>query len=384
MNEVQPIGSEFGLTPEIKANQKIYFEYFDKDYSQTLAIHFGEFLMAYYFRARVIGLDELPERSNPDRPLIYISNHSGMAFPWDGMMMTARFLREAGYDWKKAIRPLAAPMLSSSKLMNPFLVQDLWKKVGAVDATFLNFETMLFYNHSNLMLYPEGIAGIGKGYNHKYELQRFSSSFVYNSIKYRTDVLSILTVNGENINPHSYSIKWIDKLVNKFGIPFLPLGLLTPFLLLQPWLFYFAFPAKLTFVMGKRYKPYEMTDKSIEELDRDELRDLAEEIRLDMQKDLDKAVEEHAQLPYSIKEHFRILWNNRHLLPYTVPQGWPLLMAEFEHAYKKHKETGEEFKMDLGRFSTIKILFRNPFLLSFFLPIIGWIPILIKGMRKNR
>ncbi|MDA7502122.1 hypothetical protein N8482_02505 [Chitinophagales bacterium] len=379
----QEHNSEFGLSPEIKANQRIYYEYFDEDFAKALSVHVAQFLTDNYFRSSEEGFENLPKRNNPNRPLIYISNHSGMAFPWDGIIMSSRFLQVADGKFKNGIRPLAAPLLSQSALMNPYLVENLWKRVGALDATFLNFETMLHYNDSNLMLYPEGIAGIGKGYNHKYELQRFSSSFVYNSIKYKTDVMSVLTVNGENINPYSYSIPWINKLSNMVGIPFVPIGLLTPFLLIQPWLFYFSFPAKLVFVMGKRYKPYEMTNKSVDELSRDELKNMAEEIRLDMQKDLDAAVETHGREPYSYREHFSVLLKNWRLFPYTVPHAWPFLMSEFERAWKNHTETGEEMKLDLSWGSTIRIFLRDPFIISFYLPILGWIPILLKGLWRN-
>jgi len=48
----------------------------------------------------------------------------------------------------------------------------------------------------------------------------------------------------------------VNKIANLPGIPFLPLALMTVLIPLQRWLFYFAFPAKLTYVMGRRIKPY--------------------------------------------------------------------------------------------------------------------------------
>ena len=85
------------------------------------------------------------------------------------------------------------------------------------------------YNDSNILIYPEGVPGIGKGFNNKYQLQRFSTSFIRMAIKYKTDIIPISTINAEYINPWSYNIGWITKLVNKIGMPFFKLkfGLMT-------------------------------------------------------------------------------------------------------------------------------------------------------------
>jgi len=372
------------LTEELRRNQKIYDEYLDPEFGKFLSQEITEFLAKYYFRAELIGFEDgLPARTNPDRPIIYISNHSGMAFPWDGMIMSTLFYKMGGYEFDDAFRPVVAPMLSQSLLMNPYMIPHLWKRVGSVDATFLNLETMMHYQGGNILIYPEGVPGIGKGFNNKYKLQRFSSSFIYNSIKYKTNVIGIVTINGEYINPYAYTLDWVDKLVQKLGVPFFPLGFLTPFLLLVPWIFYLAYPAKLKFVRCRELKPYEMTDKSIDELSREELQAIAEDCRLQIQEDLDKAVEEHGQKPYDLKEFFSVLFKNWRLFPYTVPAGWPLLFAEFENKYKHFQKTGEKKPLDLGFGSFIRILFQSPITICFYIPILGWIPLLIKGFRKK-
>ncbi len=372
------------LTEELKQNQKIYDDYLDMEFGQFLSEEITEFLAKYYFRAELIGFDgKMPERENPERPIIYISNHSGMAFPWDGMIMSTLFFQRENYTFDKAFRPVVAPILSQSLLMNPYMIPHLWRRVGAIDATFKNLETMMHYQGGNIMIYPEGVPGIGKGFNNKYKLQRFSSSFVYNSIKYKTNVIGIVTVNGEYLNPYSYSVKWIDRLVKKVGVPFFPMGFLTPFLLLVPWIFYMAYPAKLKFVRCRALKPYEMTDKSIEELSKEDLRAIAEECRKQMQEDLDKAIEIHGKDPFEWKEHFQILKKNWRLFPFTVPLGWPLLFAEFENKYKHFQKTGEKKSLDLGFGSVLRILFQNPITICYYIPILGWIPLLIKGFRKK-
>ena len=119
--------SEKGLTPEIIENQKIYDEYFDPDFPSKLVDYILGPIADTYFRPRFIGFDDLPERNNPEHPLIYTSNHSGMAFPWDAIIFASCFFRRNNCEFSKSVRVLTAPMLSYSKLMNPFLVPNFWK-----------------------------------------------------------------------------------------------------------------------------------------------------------------------------------------------------------------------------------------------------------------
>ena len=232
------------LSEEAANNKHIIHEHFDLRFTKQFIRKVVKYLSDYYFRSTFIGFENLPRRNNPEVPLIFTSNHSGMAFPWDGIMLTSGLFEMLDYG-PDSMRPLTSPMLSESILMNPYLYENLWKIVGSVDATFLNFETMMLQNEHNLLIYPEGVPGIAKGFNRRYKLQRFSSSFITMSIKYKTDIVPILTVNGEYINAYAYRSGWLNKLVNKIGIPFFPVGLISLFIPLQPWIFYMGFPAKL-------------------------------------------------------------------------------------------------------------------------------------------
>jgi len=366
--------SESELAILIEKNKKIYTEFYDFAYLKSIINNISDFIDKYYFRSKFVGFENLPQRNNPDTPLIYASNHSGMAFPWDGMIFGGGLLKMNNYNLYNSMRVLAAPMLSETPLMNPYLIQDLWKRCGGVDATSLNFETMMHYKDANLLLYPEGVPGIGKGFNKRYHLQRFATSFIRMSIKYQTDIIPFATVNGEYINPYSYKSIKVNRIVNKIGIPFLPLGLSTLGVILQPWVFYCAFPANLTYVMGKRIKPYEMTDKPFDKIGRDDLVRIANNVRRQMQEELIEAVRKYGQKPYKAKEFFSITIKNISKAFYFSPTGWPLIFLEHERLYKKSK--GEEVNMKIRFFSFIKMIFMNPGALTFYLPVIGWIPII--------
>lgn len=369
------------LSKQAANNKHIIHEYYDLEFTRHFIRKVIVYLSDYYFRPIFIGFENLPQRNNPGVPLIFASNHSGMAFPWDGIMLTSGLYEMFDYG-TDSMRPLTSPMLSESGLMNPYLYDDLWKIVGSVDASFLNFETMMLQNEHNLLIYPEGVPGISKGFNKRYQLQRFSSSFITMSIKYKTDVVPILTINGEYINSYAYRAGWINKLVNKIGVPFFPVGIMSLFLLFQPWIFYMGFPAKLTYVLGKAIKPHEMTTKPIEELSYEELMEIKEKVRSNMQQQLNDAEEKFGSKPYRFREFFTINFKNLSKLPYSMPFGWPLIFAQFNLLWKKNKIDDQPLK--LGTLSSLRIFLQSPKQLFFYLPIIGWIPLLIKGLKKTK
>lgn len=372
--------TEYGLTLNIQENQKIYDEFLEEEFPTYLVENVLGPINDLYFRSRFIGFDNMPERNNPEHPLIFASNHSGMAFPWDAMVFASEVFRRNNFELHHAPRALTAPMLSQSRLMNPFLIENFWKRGGGVDATSLNFETMMYYKKSNVLVYPEGVPGIGKGFDKRYRLQRFSTSFIRISLKYQTDIIPFATVNGEYINPYNLKSEFLNKIVQKIGIPFLPVGFMTLLIPFQPWLFYFAFPAKLTYVMGKRIKPYELIDKPIELVTEKDIAHVTQLIKKQMQEELDEAVGQYGQKPYEAKELFLIWRKNIRKFPFFVASFWPSLFAEMDRSYRAR----EKKTIKVGFLSSVKALYFNPMTIAFFLPIIGWIPILIHGLRGRK
>lgn len=355
--------------------------FFDPAYGESLVKNVLIPINRRYFKSEFVGFEELPERNNPTRPLLYISNHSGMAFPWDAIMFSALMFSRSSFRFDHAVRGLTAPALFQSNLMNPFLISNFWEINGAVKASFKNFETMMNWPHSDILMYPEGIGGIGKGFNNKYRLQRFATSFVRMAIKYKTDLIPFATVNGEYINPFVLSWPWLNKWSKKIGIPYIPVGFHTLLLIFLPWLFYYGLPAKLTYVMGKRIKPYEMTDKPYHELSDREIRAVRDRIKDSMQNELNQAVKKYGQKRYSSGKFKGSSLVDIVKLLYYAPPGWPLLFREHHRLYRNHQ--GNEFTINPGFWSWISLLFRNPITIVYYIPVLGWIPLLIKGYWKH-
>lgn len=356
-------------------------QYYDPEYARSVCINILDFLDRYYFRARLVGFDTLPHTEDPNSPLMYAGNHSGMAFPWDALVFASTMYRLQGYSEAHPVRALVAPALSRMRVLHPFFIDNFWHRIGGVDATLHNFDELSRRRHEAVVIYPEGIAGIGKGFDRKYQLQRFSNSMIRMALKYRTDIMPVLTINGEYINPYGYRVDMINQIAQKIGIPFVPVGPLTTLVGLFPWSFYFGLPAKLTYVKGRKLKVSELTDKPYEEISQKEMRELHTVVQDHFQNELNGAVEEYGQDPYALEELTELWWENRHKLSYILPTGWPLLFSEHERLFIEAKDKNA-VKMDHSNLSYAVALARNPGVLAYHLPGLGWPALLsTRGLR---
>ncbi len=367
----------------VSAQTLPWSEDFDPAYAEGMVRAVLQLLNEAYFRTQLIGFDHPVARNNPDAPVIMVSNHSGMAMPWDAVAFVSALLHQFNFDQSKVCRILIAPVLNRLGVMHPFAIPDFWKKCGGVDATFRNFEHLMQHPFANVLVYPEGVKGIGKGFNYRYRIQRLATSFVRMSIKYRTDIVPFATVNAEYINPWMYSVGWVNRLVQRIsGLPFLPLGLLTPLLLLQPWLFYLAFPAKLTFVMGKRIRISDWVDKPLEDFSESEIMAIRDRVYEQMQEELRQAVTEYGKRPFAWREFFGALRSSWRQFPLWLPFGWPFLFTAYEQSCRNDNPLQQA---PASGWKTVwSTLRRRPFLAWYFVPVIGWIPIIIRSLRLQK
>jgi len=360
---------------EIEANREAYTRGFSKNYLETFCEYILNPIRKVWYRAEFVGFDTLPERNNPSSPLIYATNHSGMAFPWDAIVFVSE-IADRKYPDPDGVRALISPMLTKYPYMCPFLIDGLWWKAGCINATLLNFETGMKLNGSNILIFPEGIDGIGKGFDKRYELQKFRTSFIRMSIRYKSDVIPFYTINGEFNNPLAYNFKPLTKFVRKIGMPFFPFGPVIFMAVFQPWIFYVSLPSKLTFVMGKPVRVSDMVEnKPYEEFSQKELKLTAEKIQTIMQKELLDYKKKYGKKFYDIKGLLKSMWQNRRLFFRYFPMFWPLVMTYFEVNYD------EKIGRDSLKFSfkkCVKTILKRPIVLAMYLPVLGWLFIWLK------
>ncbi|MBO4771490.1 MAG: hypothetical protein J5595_03005 [Bacteroidales bacterium] len=365
---------------QIEKNREEYKRHFSLPYMEAFCRHVLNHISNVWFRPRFVGFDNLPPRNNPSAPLIFATNHSGMAFPWDAIIfisqITAREL-----PMRDGIRALISPFLTKYPYMCPFLIDDLWFKAGCINATLLNFETAMSLNESNVLIFPEGIEGIGKGFDKRYQLQPFKTSFLRMSIRYKTDIIPFMTVNGEYNNPFAYNWKPLTKLVRKIGMPFFPVGLLAFLAAFQPWILYISLPSRLTFVIGEPIHVYEMVDKPYEELTQMELKVLGEKIRQQWQQQLLDAKKTYGKKYYDIRSLLKSMWRHKRYFFRYFPPFWPFVMTYIDVNYDASK--GDESLRITFR-KCLRTIIKRPWVLAMYLPLLGWLFIALRSWRKMK
>ena len=323
-----------------------------------------------YFRARVVGAERIPAFG----PVVLAANHSGNSFPYDGIILDGLLWARDGMRDEAKLRTVYEHQLSRTWWMRPFGIANFWRRGGGVDMTFDNFDRLLARG-DRVLYFPEGVPGIGKGFHRRYQLQRFRTSFVVLAARHGAPVVPIHVVNGEWLHPFGYPVRALDRLMQRlFGVPFLPLplGLLA---IVFPWIWYLAFPARLTFVVGEPIDAAAvLRSEGVADLDhvpREALQRAAERVRERMQRDLDACVAEHGRARYGPRSLVAALRRARGRLARILPTGWPVAFLRRERDRQRPPARNR-----------LHALLRDLDLAAFYLPF-GW-PLLTLARRLRR
>ena len=365
---------------QIENNRETYSMGFNYNYAELFCEKILNPIREVWYRAKFIGFENFPQRNNPDSPLIFATNHSGMAFPWDAIAFISRGIEKLKNS-ASSIRALISPMLTKFPNMCPYMIDGLWWKAGCINATFLNFETGMKFNQSKILIFPEGIEGIGKGFDKKYQFQPFKTSFLRMSIRYKTDIIPFYTINGEYNNPLAYNFKPLTKICKKIGLPFFPIGPVIFLAVFQPWIFYASLPSQLTFVLGDRIKAYEMTDKPYDQLTQKDLKAIGETIRDKMQQRLTELSHQYGSKYYNLRSLIKAMWTNKRLFFRYFPAFWPFTMTYFDVNYKEYDGKGT---IKFSLINCFKTIIKRPIVLAMYLPILGWVFIALKSFLMLR
>jgi 1-acyl-sn-glycerol-3-phosphate acyltransferase len=319
-----------------------------------------------YFRAQLIVQDLELANSTPSNSVIFVGNHSGMNLPWDGTILLEKFWRRYGDGFR--VRALAAPALFSIPVLHWFGLTQIFDNM-AVKAGTRNFE-YLAANNINVVVYPEGIEGIAKGFKKKYQLQKFHSSFVRVALKFDKPIVPVYTINGEYFNPFAYRSEILNRFVQMFGIPFMPIGLMTLPMMIFPFVFYAAWPTRLRYVVGPRIDLRKMAGKNHEDLTEDEILKLTSDVQTLMQKDLTCQVEEHGKIKFGFGELLRSCRLQGWKSVFLAPMFWPFV---YHRLFLGHKAK----KTDVAKAALVCLTLNLPF--------VGWpLFLMYLALRKKR
>lgn len=157
-----------------------------------------------YFRVRSVGAEHVP----PAGPVIVAANHSG-TLPTDAMMLWTDLLLKV----RRPPRPVEDHFVQTLPLVGSFFARG-----GAVGGSRGNTRALLAAGEL-LMIFPEGVPGIGKPYSERYKLQTWRVGHAELAIRHRAPVVPVALVGPEEQMPQ---LARLEGLGRRLGLPYLP------------------------------------------------------------------------------------------------------------------------------------------------------------------
>lgn len=198
---------------------------FDPKIIETLA-PLSVWLYKNYFRCEVHGAENIPKGK-----AMVIANHSGQ-LPFDGLMISTAFILEGSQP--RVLRGMAERW--SAEL--PF-ISELFVRGGAVVGEVNSCLKLLDMNEA-VIVFPEGVKGINKLFNQRYQLLRFGHGFMRVALKSQAPIIPVALIGAEEQAPAIANLK---PLADMLGFPALPL--------IFPQIVPLPFPVKYRIYIGE-------------------------------------------------------------------------------------------------------------------------------------
>lgn len=165
-------------------------------------------LYEHYWRVETSGLEHIPEQGRA----MLVSNHSGV-LPFDGAMISTAVYGHG--DAERLPRALVANWFPTL----PF-VSMLLQRTGQVLASPHN-ALRLLEREELVVVFPEGIRGVGKLYRDRYQLLRFGrGGYLQVALRSGAPIIPVAVVGAEEIYPVMGKVDWLARLL---GLPFFPI-----------------------------------------------------------------------------------------------------------------------------------------------------------------
>jgi 1-acyl-sn-glycerol-3-phosphate acyltransferase len=162
-------------------------------------------LHSSYFRVKSYGEEHVPSSGRG----ILAGNHSG-TLPVDGLMLWLDVVLKA----RRVPRPVADHFVPTL----PYLGV-LFSRGGMVGGSRGNVRALLEAEEL-LMIFPEGVPGIGKNYSERYQLQDWRVGHAELAIRHKAPVIPVAFVGPEEQMPQIARLGGKKKI---FGLPYIPI-----------------------------------------------------------------------------------------------------------------------------------------------------------------
>lgn len=163
-------------------------------------------LYHHWFRVSSHGIGHLPTTG----PVVVVANHSG-TLPLDGLMICADILRRSPVP--RVPRAVVDYFVGRMPVVNT-----VFTRAGAIGGSRANFHDLLDHGEV-IVVFPEGTAGIGKGWDKRYELQRWTHGHAELALRHGATIVPLAVIGAEEQLPQLGRLAWL----HAFGAPFLPI-----------------------------------------------------------------------------------------------------------------------------------------------------------------
>ncbi len=148
----------------------------------------------HYFRVKSYGAEHIPASG----PAILAANHSG-TLPVDGAMLFIDVLRRT--DPPRVARPVADYFVLALPVVSTFFARS-----GVVGGSRGNARALLEAGEL-LMIFPEGVPGIGKPFSERYQLQEWTKGHCELAIRHSAPIVPVGIVGAEEQMPQLARIR---------------------------------------------------------------------------------------------------------------------------------------------------------------------------------
>lgn len=163
----------------------------------------------HYFRVTVEGLERLPEGR-----VLLVANHSGQ-IPLDAVMIGASVILEGNPP--RVPRAMVERWVPSLPVVSTFFA-----RVGQVLGTPANCRRLLEDDEA-VLVFPEGVRGISKPLQQRYQLQRFGHGFMRLALETGAPIVPVAVVGAEEQYPVIHNAKGVARMLGLPAAPISPL-----------------------------------------------------------------------------------------------------------------------------------------------------------------
>ncbi|HZJ62026.1 MAG TPA: lysophospholipid acyltransferase family protein [Kofleriaceae bacterium] len=197
------------------------------------AARVARWLYRSYFRAAAFGIEHIPATGR----VLFVANHSGQ-LPFDGLVIGAACFLEPPQP--RLVRSMVEYFVPTV----PF-ASYLLSRWGQITGTPENCRRLLAAEEA-VLVFPEGVRGISKGFSKRYQLAEFGTGFMRLALEMQAPIVPIAVIGAEEQAP-AINVKSLARLV---GAPSFPVVPYPPFFPLVPlpvkYRLYFGEPMRMT------------------------------------------------------------------------------------------------------------------------------------------